>query len=91
MSYVFKEGSAGITANSERYVTMLRNILQSQFEALRINIAEIFFQQDGVIGCMSNASMVLGLRNVSSTLYFMFRRSLLASIRQFVTSSSWVI
>lgn len=58
-SYVFKQGSAGITANSERYVTMLRNILQSQFDALGINMAEIFFQQDGVIGCMSNAAMVV--------------------------------
>lgn len=45
----FFENDAGVavTINAERYVAMLQNFLPQEFERLRVNRRDLYFQQDG--------------------------------------------
>jgi len=45
--YFFEEAGAAVTVTSERYVEMLRNFLRPQLQSLRVNMEEMWFQQDG--------------------------------------------
>jgi hypothetical protein len=56
--HFFEEG-ATVTVTSERYVEMLRNILRSQLRSLRVNMKELWFQQDGATTHMARASMTV--------------------------------
>jgi hypothetical protein len=53
----FEEGGATVTVNSKRYVEMLRTFLEPELEALGINKADVWFQQDGATAHTSDASM----------------------------------
>jgi len=56
--YFFEEG-ATVTVISERYVEMLRNFLRPQLQSLRVNMEEMWFQQDGATAHMARASMTV--------------------------------
>ena len=53
-THVFEMGST-----SERYVEMLRNFLRPQLRSLRVNMEEMWFQQDGATTHMARASMTV--------------------------------
>ena len=44
-------------STSERYVEMLRNFLRPQLQSLRVNMEEMWFQQDGATVHTSRPSM----------------------------------
>jgi len=46
-------------STSERYVEMLRNFLRPQLPSLRVNMEEMWFQQDGAAAHTVRASMTL--------------------------------
>ena len=52
--HVFEMGST-----SERYVEMLRNFLRPQLRSLRVNMVEMWFQQDGATAHTARASMTV--------------------------------
>jgi len=52
--HVFEMGST-----SEPYVEMLRNFLHPQIRSLRVNMEEIWFQQDGATAHTARASMTV--------------------------------
>ena len=56
--YFFEEG-ATVTVTSERYVETLRNFLRPQLRILRVNMEEMWFQQDGATAHTARASMTL--------------------------------
>jgi len=53
-THVFETGST-----SERYVEMLRNFLRPQLRSLRVNMEEMWFQQDGATAKTARASMTV--------------------------------
>src|SRR5215469_7289187 len=57
--YFFEEEGATVTVTSERYVEMLRNFLRPQFPSLRVNMEEMWFQQDGATAHTARASMTV--------------------------------
>ena len=46
-------------STSERYVEMLRNFLRPQLRSLRVNMEEMWFQQDGATARTARASMTV--------------------------------
>ena len=58
-SLLFFEEGATITVTSERYVEMLRNFLHLQLRSLRVNMEEMWFQQDGATAHTARASMTV--------------------------------
>ena len=44
-------------STSERYVEMLRNFLRPQLRSLRVNMEDMWFQQDGATAHTARASM----------------------------------
>ena len=57
--YFFEEEGATVTVTSERYVEMLRNFLHPQLQSLRVNMEEMWFQQDGATAHTARASMTV--------------------------------
>ena len=57
--YFFEEEGATVTVTSERYVEMLRNFLRPQLRSLRVNMEEMWFQQDGATAHTARASMTV--------------------------------
>jgi len=57
--YFFEEEGATVTVTSEHYAEMLRNFLRPQFQNLRVNMEEMWFQQDGATAHMARASMTV--------------------------------
>lgn len=55
--YFFEEGGTTVTVTSARYVEMLNNFLRPQLERLRVNMREMWFQQDGATAHTARASM----------------------------------
>ena len=55
--YFFEEEEAKVTVTSERYVEILRNFLRPQLRSLRVNMEEMWFQQDGATAHTARASM----------------------------------
>jgi len=53
-THVFEIGST-----SERYVEMLRNFRRPQLRSLRVNMEEMWFQQDGATAHTASASMTV--------------------------------
>ena len=53
-THVFEIGST-----SERYDEMLRNFLRPQLRSLRVNMVEMWFQQDGATAHTARASMTV--------------------------------
>ena len=58
-SLIFEEEGATVTVTSERYVEMLGNFLRPQLRSLRVNMEEMWFQQDGATAHTARASMTV--------------------------------
>ena len=56
---LFFEEGARVSVTSERYVEMLRNFLRLHLRSLRVNMEEMWFQQDGVTAHTARASMTV--------------------------------
>jgi len=52
-------------STSERYVEMLRNFLRPQFRSLRVNMEEMWFQQDGATAHTARFSITVVRRMFS--------------------------
>ena len=57
--YFFEEEGATVTVISERHVEMLRNFLRPQLQSLRVNMVEMWLQQDGATAHTARASMTV--------------------------------
>ena len=57
--YFFEEEGATVTVISERFVEMQRNFLRPQLRSIRINMEEMWFQQDGATAHTARASMTV--------------------------------
>jgi len=57
--YSFEEERVTVTVTSERYVEMQRNFLRPQLRSLRVNIEEMWFQEDGATAHTARASMTV--------------------------------
>jgi len=55
----FEEEGATVTVTSERYFEMLRNFLRPQLRSLRVNMEEMWFQQNGATDHTARASMTV--------------------------------
>ena len=60
-SSLFEEERATVTVTSERYVQMIRNFLRPQLRSLRVNMEEMWFQQDGATAHTANVSATRSL------------------------------
>ena len=58
-SLLFFEEGATVTVTSGRYVEMLRNFLHLQLRSSRVNMEEMWFQQDGATAHTARASMTV--------------------------------
>ena len=61
--YFFEEDGVTVTVNSERYIHMLNNFLRPELRRRRINMRNVYFQQDGATAHTAHAPMNV-LRNM---------------------------
>jgi len=57
--YFFEDEGATVTVTSGGYVEMLSNFLRPQLRSLRVNMEEMWFQQDGATAHTARASMTV--------------------------------